>query len=169
MSAPERTALYRIYGDGGLLLYIGISKDFGKRWQREAKDFPWWSEHRRMTVDWYDFRSAAAQAEDAAIEAEDPKYNIRRPAVSKISLLPYVPSPPTPPPAPPAGPMLTYREAAGKLGVSLFTLYQLLREGTLHSLDAGPQTKRIATVECQAYVDGLLAAATGGTLQPEAS
>ena len=57
--------------------------------------------------------------------------------------------------------MLTYKEAMAKINVSDYVFYQLLREGTLHSLDVGPQTKRIATAECQAYVDELLAAATG--------
>lgn len=57
--------------------------------------------------------------------------------------------------------MLTYREAAKKTGVSLSKLYMLLREGELHSLDLGPQTKRIATSECRAYVDRLVAGQIG--------
>lgn len=40
--APARTALYRIFGDADLLLYIGISKDFGTRWKQHAKAQPWW-------------------------------------------------------------------------------------------------------------------------------
>lgn len=72
---PERTALYRIYDGDGLLLYIGISKDFGRRWKDEARDFSWWDEHRRMTVDWYDSRKEAEAAETAAIKTEWPRYN----------------------------------------------------------------------------------------------
>jgi excisionase family DNA binding protein len=53
--------------------------------------------------------------------------------------------------------MLTYREAAKKIGVSLSQLYVLLRAGELHSLTVGPQVKRIAMSECQAYVEGLSA------------
>lgn len=52
--------------------------------------------------------------------------------------------------------MLTYKEAAKKIGVSLSQVYVLLRRGELHSLDLGPQTKRIATSECRAYVDRLI-------------
>jgi excisionase family DNA binding protein len=57
--------------------------------------------------------------------------------------------------------MLTHREAARKIGVSKSQLYVLLRQGKLHNLDLGPQTKRIATAECQEYVDGLIAEQIG--------
>ena len=57
--------------------------------------------------------------------------------------------------------MLTYREAAKKIGVSLSQVYVLLRRGELHSLDLGPQTKRIAMSECQEYVRGLVAKRLG--------
>ena len=72
---PEETALYRIFGGmrRGRLLYIGISKDFGKRWKQEAATFPWWDEKRRMATHWYPSRPEAAAAETAAIKAEHPK------------------------------------------------------------------------------------------------
>lgn len=73
---PEPTALYRIFGDADLLLYIGISDDFGARWKRHAKAQPWWGERRRMTVDFYGSREEAAAAEPVAIKAERPKHNI---------------------------------------------------------------------------------------------
>jgi excisionase family DNA binding protein len=57
--------------------------------------------------------------------------------------------------------MLTHREAARKIGISKSQLYVLLRQGRLHNLDLGPQTKRIATSECQEYVDSLLAEQIG--------
>jgi predicted GIY-YIG superfamily endonuclease len=71
----ERTALYRIWGDADLPLYIGISKDFGTRWKQHAKQQPWWGEMRRLTVEWYDSRPEAEAAEVTAIRAEKPKYN----------------------------------------------------------------------------------------------
>lgn len=75
---PERTALYRIYGDEDLLIYIGISKDFGRRWKEHAKRQSWWGEMRRLAVDeWFDSRPEAEAAETAAIKAEKPKYNKR--------------------------------------------------------------------------------------------
>lgn len=71
----QRTALYHVFGDADRLLYIGISYDFGGRWKQHARKQPWWDEHRRMTVYWYDSRPEAARAEIAAIKAERPKYN----------------------------------------------------------------------------------------------
>jgi len=74
---PERTALYRVWGDADLLLYIGVSNDFGRRWREHAERQPWWGEMRRLTVDeWFDSRPEAEEAEEAAIKAECPKYNI---------------------------------------------------------------------------------------------
>lgn len=72
----ERTALYRVWGAAGLLLYIGISKDFGGRWKRHAKQQPWWDEMKRLAADeWFDSREEAEAAEAVAIRAEKPKYN----------------------------------------------------------------------------------------------
>jgi predicted GIY-YIG superfamily endonuclease len=71
-----KTALYRIWGTAGLLLYIGISKDFGARWKQHAKAQPWWDEMKRLTADeWFDSRELAEAAEIAAIKAERPQYN----------------------------------------------------------------------------------------------
>lgn len=73
----ERTALYRIWGDADLLLYIGVSKDFGNRWKQHAKQQPWWDEMKRLTADeWFDSREEAEAAERKAIKAERPKYNV---------------------------------------------------------------------------------------------
>ena len=72
---PGRTALYHIYDASDLLLYIGISENFDRRWQEHAKAQPWWDEHQWMRVYWYDTRKEAEKAEALAIEAETPKYN----------------------------------------------------------------------------------------------
>lgn len=75
---PERTALYRVWGADDLLLYIGVSKNFGQRWKQHARQQPWWDEMKRLTADeWFEFRSEAEAAEEAAIKAERPKYNKR--------------------------------------------------------------------------------------------
>lgn len=71
----ERTALYRIYDEAGALLYIGITRDFGMRWQKHAAQQPWWPQVKRQVVDWYDSRPEARKAEIAAIGAEQPKHN----------------------------------------------------------------------------------------------
>lgn len=84
----EPTALYRVYGDADRLLYIGISKDFGIRWNQHARVQPWWGDKKRLTVDWCDSRDAAEAAERAAIKAEKPKYNIvhNGPAVAEAEV-----------------------------------------------------------------------------------
>jgi excisionase family DNA binding protein len=48
--------------------------------------------------------------------------------------------------------LLTYKEAAKKIGVSLSWLYQLLRDGEIRKLELGPQVMRIPMSECEAYV-----------------
>lgn len=74
----DGTALYRVRGDEAFLLYIGISDDFGRRWQEHARKQRWWGEMRSLSVDcWYKFRSEAEAAEEAAIKAEHPKHNTR--------------------------------------------------------------------------------------------
>ena len=76
MATADGTALYRIWGDAGLLIYIGISDDFGRRWKEHARKQPWWDEMKRLTVDeCFDSREDAEAAEEAAIDAEYPKYN----------------------------------------------------------------------------------------------
>lgn len=105
---PERTALYRIWGEADLLLYIGVSKNFGQRWKQHAKEQPWWDEMKRLTADeWFEYRSEAEEAEEAAIKAERPQYNKRHlvPVARKqrgtaqpvpvITALPPSPEPPT--------------------------------------------------------------------------
>lgn len=74
-NGEERTAVYRIRGEADELLYIGMTGDLRVRWDDHAAKQPWWDELRSMTVDWYDSREEADDAERAAIEAETPKYN----------------------------------------------------------------------------------------------
>jgi len=76
MAASGQTGLYRVFGEADSLLYIGISKHFGVRWQQHARKQPWWNERRRMTVDFYDGREEALDAEALAIFTEQPKYNV---------------------------------------------------------------------------------------------
>lgn len=77
MSEPkERTALYRVRGEADVLLYIGISNHPGIRWNGHLLEQPWWDELRTLTVEWYESRPEAEDAEKAAIRAEQPKYNV---------------------------------------------------------------------------------------------
>lgn len=74
-TAEGRCALYRVFGPDDALLYVGISNNFGTRWQQHAGKQEWWPEVRRQTVDWYDTRIEAAAAEVDAIKTERPQYN----------------------------------------------------------------------------------------------
>lgn len=72
----ERTALYRVYDAADALLYVGISGNFGRRWEQHAKVQPWWPEVHRQTVEWHPDWDAALDAEKAAIEGEAPLHNV---------------------------------------------------------------------------------------------
>lgn len=82
-----RTALYRIYDRDGILLYVGISRSFGRRWSDESHEKPWWGDVQRMTVDWYPTRQEAEIAESRVIRSERPVHNVAhnrpRPALSR--------------------------------------------------------------------------------------
>lgn len=72
----ERTALYRTFDASGVLLYIGISKNFGTRWKQHARVQPWWPDIQRQTVEWYPDWDVAHAAEVAAIRTENPRFNV---------------------------------------------------------------------------------------------
>lgn len=77
MKDTSQTALYRLFGRDGMLLYVGISKDFGTRWQQHAMGQPWWPEVHRQMIDWCPTWEDAEDAERLAIRTERPKYNKR--------------------------------------------------------------------------------------------
>lgn len=71
------TALYRFYGAGDELLYIGITNSIPRRLDQHSDSKPWYTEARRITVEHHPTRGDALAAEMAAIKAERPKYNIQ--------------------------------------------------------------------------------------------
>jgi prevent-host-death family protein len=70
-----RTALYRLYGEAGILLYIGISHQPDVRFEQHAKLKEWWPQVVRREIEWFDDRPSAAVAEADAIRSEDPEHN----------------------------------------------------------------------------------------------
>jgi prevent-host-death family protein len=70
-----RTALYRLYDEAGVLLYIGISHQPDVRFEQHSKVKEWWPQVARREVQWFDDRPSAAVAEADAIRSEDPEYN----------------------------------------------------------------------------------------------
>jgi predicted GIY-YIG superfamily endonuclease len=71
----ERTAVYRVYDSTDALLYVGVTKTFGRRWAQHSQAQPWWPEVTRQTVDWFTSRDEALRAESVAIREERPQHN----------------------------------------------------------------------------------------------
>lgn len=74
-TATQPTALYRLFGVSGTLLYVGISTQPETRWTQHASDKPWWSLVQRREVEWHLNRAAAEKAEQEAVRTEGPLYN----------------------------------------------------------------------------------------------
>jgi predicted GIY-YIG superfamily endonuclease len=72
----ERTAVYWLFAEDDSLLYIGVSKGFGKRWTDHARKQPWWPEVDHQVIRWHDSRADALAAERSAIREQHPRYNI---------------------------------------------------------------------------------------------
>jgi len=71
----ERTALYRLYSEGGQLLHVGIADNPERRWKQHSLDKPWWSEVADRKIEWHSNRCAAHKAETEAIKSEAPRFN----------------------------------------------------------------------------------------------
>lgn len=74
-----QTALYRLYGDRGLL-YVGIAFNPEARFYGHATDKIWWHEVTSREIEWFPTRDAALGAETLAVERERPLYNISKQA-----------------------------------------------------------------------------------------
>lgn len=70
-------AVYRLFGETGVLLYVGVAKNPEKRF-KQHHDKEWWSgvDFERTTITWYPDKAEAYEAERQAIESEMPIYNI---------------------------------------------------------------------------------------------
>jgi hypothetical protein len=77
-ATPPRAALYRLFGTNDELLYVGITLSPAARLKEHSWRKPWWPEVQRHEIEWHENWHAAAAAEQAAIEAEGPKYNISK-------------------------------------------------------------------------------------------
>lgn len=70
------TALYRLYGGAGQLLYIGVAINPERRWRRHKAERDWWPMVTEKRVEWFESRQEAEAAETAAIRAELPEHNV---------------------------------------------------------------------------------------------
>lgn len=71
------TALYRHYGEGGELLYVGISLNAVNRLSQHKQTSAWFEDIVRVEVEWHPSREVAIEKEREAVREESPKYNIR--------------------------------------------------------------------------------------------
>lgn len=72
----SRTALYRFYDGAGDLLYVGISVRPWSRWKQHKGQKDWAEDVATSTMEWFDTRKAALNAEREAIVTEEPRYNV---------------------------------------------------------------------------------------------
>jgi hypothetical protein len=75
MDRTRPTAVYRIYDNADVLLYVGISFTPKTRW-RSHTSATWWPRVHRHTVEWYPDRPTARAVELAVIHADQPVGNI---------------------------------------------------------------------------------------------
>ena len=69
--------LYRLYDTAGALLYVGITNNLKRRFERHTADKPWWSDVATWRTDSLPGRSLLEAAEIVAIRYEQPRYNKR--------------------------------------------------------------------------------------------
>lgn len=69
------TAVYRLHNASRELLYVGITANLDQRFADHRSDKPWWPEVKWASVEWFEDRPTAAQAEAEQLAAENPPYN----------------------------------------------------------------------------------------------
>ena len=68
--------LYRHFGANGELLYIGVTNNVQRRVKDHIKKSDWFCVVRNITMELFESREDALDAEKEAIIKENPKYNI---------------------------------------------------------------------------------------------
>lgn len=70
------TTLYRLFDQTGVLLYVGIAGNPGRRWEQHRADKPWWGDVATTRLEHFPTREAALSAELDAIRSENPRHNV---------------------------------------------------------------------------------------------
>lgn len=117
----QRTALYRFFDAEGRLLYVGIAVDFEVRREQHQKKAKWWPDQVRYEVEWLPDRASALAAELRAIQTEGPLHNVRGTGrAGERAPKQYA-----------GGTQMSTVEVARELGVSVATINEWERSGTL--------------------------------------
>lgn len=74
--AEQPTTLYRLFDEAGVLLYIGVAGNPGRRFEQHASGKAWWGQVAACRLAHYSSRPEALAAERQAILAEHPRFNI---------------------------------------------------------------------------------------------
>jgi predicted GIY-YIG superfamily endonuclease len=73
--ATQPHALYRFFDATDVLLYVGITADLPARMKKHRSEKPWWVHVHHITVEQFDTRQEALDAEALAIRWEGPLHN----------------------------------------------------------------------------------------------
>lgn len=84
-TGSRRTAVYRLYGHDGELVYVGMTVNIERRLADHERGSFWWPHVARTAVVWYDTRPEADAAESEAVAAEKPLYNMRKQAPGPVA------------------------------------------------------------------------------------
>jgi predicted RNA-binding Zn-ribbon protein involved in translation (DUF1610 family) len=76
--------LYRAFASDGALLYIGATVAPSPRLSQHGYNTAWWSEVATVTLEHFAERAEAFAAERAAIEAEQPRYNVAHQPAARV-------------------------------------------------------------------------------------
>lgn len=75
MAHEGRTAVYWLYGERDVLLYVGIARDPRARWRQHAASKAWWGDVVTRTVEWFPTLAEAREVETGAIREALPLHN----------------------------------------------------------------------------------------------
>ena len=87
MDANGSHALYRFFSSSGDLLYVGITCNPARRFEKHGDTKDWWPEVVRIEMEHHPDRAGVLAAERAAVQAEKPKYNVRLQRSANVAAL----------------------------------------------------------------------------------
>lgn len=74
---PKPTTVYRFYDIDSRLLYVGLTSTAQSRWHHHERNKTWWPHVWSIDTAHFPTRESALQAEERAIRAERPIFNIQ--------------------------------------------------------------------------------------------
>jgi DNA-binding XRE family transcriptional regulator len=76
MGMTRRTAIYRHFDADGVLLYVGQSVSPSRRLYEHVRASGWAKDTASISIQWFDSKEEAAEAERVAIRDEGPEFNV---------------------------------------------------------------------------------------------